>query len=84
MGRRAAVNVYLKCGGETTEFYAADEKAKTLSRVGAFTAKPGEAWLLDVSVPHAVVMSSAPERVGLSMSFRHIKYAELAKILEGA
>jgi hypothetical protein len=83
-GRRTAINVYLKCSGETTEFYDAHEETQTLSLIGSFTAQPGEAWLLDVSVPHAVVMTEAPERVGVSMSFRHARYAELAKILEEA
>ncbi len=83
-GRRAAINIYLKCAGETTEFYDPDDSTKTLKPTGSFTAKPGEAWLLDVSKPHAVLMRDADERVGLSMSFRHARYAELASILEGA
>ena len=80
-GRRAAINVYLKCAGETTEFYDADETTRTLSPAGSFTAKPGEAWLVDVSKPHAVRMREANERVGLSLSFRRAKFADLAELL---
>ena len=82
-GRRAAINVYLKCNGETTQFYSADEKVKSLSLIGEFTAQEGDAWLMDVSIPHAVLMREANERIGVSMSFRKAKYAELASILEG-
>ena len=81
-GRRAAINVYLKCGGEITEFYEADESSKTLTRIGTFTAAPGEAWLMDVSIPHAVLMQGSDERIGLSLSFRHTRYKDLAALLE--
>jgi hypothetical protein len=83
-GRRAAINVYLRCGGETTQFFSPDEDKKALSVIGEFTAKEGEAWLMDVSLPHAVMMREAQERVGLSISFRKSRYAELARIIEGA
>jgi hypothetical protein len=82
-GRRAAINVYLKCGGETTQFYSPNEEDKSLALVGEFTASQGDAWLLDVSVPHAVLMRESQERIGISMSFRRTRYRELAKILEG-
>ena len=83
-GRRAAINVYLKCNGETTQFYSADEEMKSLSLLGEFTAQEGDAWLMDVSMPHAVMMRDATERVGISMSFRHSRYQELSELLEGA
>lgn len=83
-GRRCAINVYLACGGEVTEFYDADEKACTLSLVDSFIAKPGEAWLLDVSKPHAVMMREAKERLGLTISFRRVKFAEMAAMLSAA
>lgn len=83
-GRRAAINIYLKCDGETTEFYEADEKSKSLSVTGSFTAAKGESWLMDVSVPHAVLMRESNERIGLSLSFRRLRYADLAQMLEAA
>jgi hypothetical protein len=82
-GRRAAINIYTKCGGETTQFFEADEGAKELRLVESFVANEGEAWLMDVSKPHAVLMASAFERCGVSLSFRKARFEELAKILGG-
>jgi hypothetical protein len=75
--RRAALNIYLKCSNEITEFYDADDEAKTLTAVERFIAKPQEMWALDVSKPHAVLMTEAMERSAISVSFRKVRYAEL-------
>lgn len=84
LGRRAAINIYLKCSGETTQFYDVREDQKTLKLAGEFTANEGESWLMDVSKPHAVLMADASERCGVSLSFRKARFEELAKILEEA
>lgn len=83
-GRRAAINVYLDCANETTQFFEADEEAERLDLVGSFMAKPGESWLLDVSKPHAVLMGEAKERTGVTISFRRTRFAELAALLAAA
>lgn len=75
--RRTAVNIYLKCNDEITEFYDADEEARKLTAVERFIAKPYEMWALDVSKPHAVLMTDAMERSAISISFRRVRYPEL-------
>ena len=75
--RRTALNIYLKCSNEITEFYDADEATKTLTAVERFVAKPHDMWALDVSKPHAVLMTNAMERSAISISFRRVRYPEL-------
>jgi hypothetical protein len=75
--RRTALNIYLKCSNEITEFYEADEETKTLTAVERFVAKPHDMWALDVSKPHAVLMAEAMERSAISISFRRVRYPEL-------
>jgi len=74
--RRTAINFYLACGDETTQFYDVDEAEKSLTPAESFCAKVGDCWVLDVSKPHSVVMNAAPERVGLTLSYRRTKYAD--------
>jgi hypothetical protein len=80
-GRRAAINIYLDTGGEITEFYNVDLENKKLTPIGSFTASNGEVWLLDVSIPHAVLMREKQERLGLSLSFRRLRYNQIVDIL---
>jgi hypothetical protein len=75
--RRTALNIYLKCSNEVTEFYDADEATQTLTAVERFVAKPHDMWALDVSKPHAVLMTDAMERSAISISFRRVRYPEL-------
>lgn len=82
-GRRVAINFYLVCGDETTQFYEADEATKNLTLAADFCAKEGECWMLDVSKPHSVIMNAAPERIGLSLSYRRSRYEDLVGRLEG-
>ncbi len=81
-GRRVAINFYLVCGDETTLFFEVDEATRSLQSVAEFCAKEGECWMLDVSKPHAVIMNAAPERMGLSLSYRRSRYADLVRHLE--
>ncbi len=81
VGRRTAINVYIHCSEENTEFFSADEQNKTLISRGSFKAKKGEAWLLNVSKPHAVRMSDANLRSCISFSFRRLKFDELDRLL---
>jgi hypothetical protein len=83
-GRRVAINFYLVCGDETTRFFEADEGTRSLTPVAEFCAKEGECWMLDVSKPHAVIMNAAPERIGLSLSYRRSRYEDLGGSLEMA
>jgi hypothetical protein len=76
-GRRTAINFYLACGDETTQFYEANEEEKTLSLIDQFCAKEGECWALDVSKPHSVLMSMKKERIGLSLSYRKTRYSDI-------
>lgn len=82
-GRRAAINIYMTCSGEITQFFDADDETRKLTLVDSFVANPGEAWLLDVSKPHAVLMQEAAERAGVSLSFRKVRFSEIANILGG-
>jgi hypothetical protein len=79
IGRRTAINIYIDCAGEVTEFFEADEQNQSLTSMGSFTACAGDAWLLNVSKPHAVRMGAADLRSCISFSFRHSRYAELAQ-----
>lgn len=81
IGRRSAINVYIKCSQEITEFFEANEETKTLASQGAFVAKEGDTWLLNVSKPHAVRMSSASLRSCISFSFRKLRFDELVGLL---
>ncbi len=81
-GRRVAINFYLFCGGETTLFFDPDETTRSLTPVAEFCAHAGECWMLDVSKPHAVIMNAALERIGLSLSYRRSRYADLVRHLE--
>lgn len=80
--RRTALNIYIKCSNEITEFYDADEESRTLTAVERFVAKPQEMWALDVSKPHAVLMTDAMERSAVSISFRKVRYPELLSFFE--
>lgn len=82
IGRRTAINIYINCTGEVTEFFEADEQNKVLVSQGSFIAKENEAWLLNVSKPHAVRMKSAKLRSCISLSFRRLRFSELADILQ--
>ena len=81
IGRRSAINVYIKCSQEITEFFEANEETKTLTSQGTFVAKEGDAWLLNVSKPHAVRMSCASLRSCISFSFRKLRFDELVGLL---
>lgn len=81
-GRRVAINFYLVCNEETTQFYEADEEAKKLIPTENFCAKAGECWVLNVSKPHSVVMNGAADRVGISLSYRHTRYEELISFFQ--
>ena len=83
IGRRTAINVYVECASEITEFFEADEEKKTLISQGSFSAKQGDVWLLDVSKPHAVRMTSNRRRSCISLSFRHSRFLELKNLLTG-
>ena len=73
-GRMCAVNVYLKCSGETTQFYTWDEEARTVVPSSHFVADPMSCWLLDTSVPHAVRVNRGRERLLLTFSFSETSF----------
>lgn len=80
-GRRAAINIYIDCNKEVTEFFEADEINKTLISKGSFVAQPNDVWLLNVSKPHAVRMKAASLRSGISLSFRKLKAEQISKLI---
>ncbi len=80
-GRRAAINIYIDCNKEVTEFFEADETNKTLISKGSFVAQPNDVWLLNVSKPHAVRMKAASLRSGISLSFRKLKAEQISKLI---
>jgi len=63
------------------EFFEANEETKILTSQGKFIAKEGEAWLLNVSKPHAVRMSRSNLRSCISFSFRRLRFSELVSLL---
>jgi hypothetical protein len=79
--RRTAINIYLETDGEETQFFDAHEEDKSFTLLESFIAKTGEAWALDVSKVHGVIMGNAMRRSGLSLSFRKVKYEELVNLL---
>jgi hypothetical protein len=80
-GRRAAINIYIDCNKEVTEFFEAEESSKTLISKGSFIATPNDVWLLNVSKPHAVRMKSAKLRSAISLSFRKLKAEKILKLI---
>ena len=82
VGRRTAINVYTHCAEEVTEFFEPDETAQLLTSKGSFTAEAGDAWLLNVSKPHAVRMKKAQLRACVSFSFRRLRFEELEVLLK--
>lgn len=81
-GRRAAINIYIECGGETTSFYDVDLENKTLVCKEQFTAKPNDIILLNVTVPHSVKMAESSYRSAITLSFRTSKFDQLSNILQ--
>lgn len=77
-GRRCALNFYIDCDEEVTEFY--DENANML---GSFSATKGSAWLLDVSKPHSVKFNNSNKRTGITLSFKHKNYEQVVSALKG-
>jgi len=79
--RNAALNIYVTTSNERTIFY--DYADRQMVEVGAFTAHPGEVWLLNVDTPHGVdnlVPSSVREII--SFSFARLSYAEVKAHLD--
>jgi hypothetical protein len=95
---QATINFYLETGGEyKTVFFANGELAEinnlvdyssgvydenTLSEVGNFTAKNGEAWLLDVSLIHTVHNTNGTDRKALALRTTKYKYIEVYEMLK--
>ena len=73
-GRMCAVNVYLKCSGETTQFYTWDTNTRNVVPSSHFVAEPMSCWLLDTSIPHAVRMKKGCERFLLTFSFSETSF----------
>lgn len=76
-GRRCAINFYIECSGEITEFYD-----KNIKLMASFSANNNSAWILDVTKPHAVKFKTGNRRSGITLSFKHRSYEKIVSELK--
>jgi hypothetical protein len=96
---RATVNFYIRTEDCSTNYYKVNALAAThqvenqtngvifdekdLTFVDGFVAKPGEAWLLDVTLPHGVRPNpNFSERLAFSLSTGTFSYSEVKELLK--
>ncbi len=80
--RLCGLNVYLEASGEVTQFYDWNAETKDNTVVEEFVAKPGDCYLLDVSVPHGVLLVKGKARRMLTFSFSHLNFDEVLSYVE--
>lgn len=82
IGRKCAINVYLKTAGEITIFYTWNKQQKKSYFQESFCSNTGETWLMNSTVPHSVTLVPNTERVILTFSFKKTKYEEIIECLK--
>ncbi len=80
--RLCGLNIYLEASGEVTQFYDWDAETKENTVVEEFVAQPGDCWLLDVSVPHGVLLIKNKARRMLTFSFSQLTFGEVLAYVE--
>lgn len=96
---RTSINFYIRTEDCQTKYYRVNKRVAThqvenqtngvifdendLTFVDGFVAKPGEAWLLDVTIPHSVAPNpNFTERLAFSLSTGTYSYAEVTLLLK--
>ena len=77
IGRKCCLNIYISTHAERSIYY--EYKAGKIEEVASFVANDGECWLIDVSKPHAVLLSPPHIRKAVTVSFVSTPYEEVAK-----
>lgn len=77
IGRKCCLNIYINTHAERTIYY--EYKAGKVEEVSSFIASDGECWLIDVSKPHAVMLSPPHVRKAVTVSFVSTPYEEVVK-----
>lgn len=78
-GRRSAINFYVDCNDEKTNFYK--NIGGNLVDQGSFVAKSKDVWMLDVSQPHSVKFANKHKRKAITLSFKKLKFNTLANLM---
>jgi hypothetical protein len=96
---RTSINFYILTEDCETKYFRVNKKASTqqienqtngvifdeseLTFVDSFVAQPGEAWLLDVTLPHSVKANPHfKERLAFSLSTGTFSYSEVLSLLK--
>lgn len=77
IGRKCCLNIYINTHAERSICY--EYKAGKIEEVASFVASDGECWLLDVSKPHAVLLSPPHTRKAITVSFVTTPYEEVVR-----
>jgi hypothetical protein len=77
VGRKCCLNLYIDAHKEKSIYY--EYYAGKIKEVASFVAETGECWLMDVSKPHAVLLSPPHVRRALTISFIETPYSEVVK-----
>lgn len=80
--RVSCINFYVDSDSEETSFY--DYSQGKLTASAAFSAKTGECWALNATIPHSVSLSKTQPRKVLSVSFVDTPFERLVEILSSA
>lgn len=77
--RICTINFYLEASGEITTFHHYDKGA--MREVGSFSAKNGDCWILNTTVPHSVKLTPGKKRRVLGVSFLRTPYSTVSSFL---
>lgn len=77
--RIACVNFYVDDDEEVTRFY--DYSGGGMIGIGEFSAKKGDCWVLNTTIPHSVSLSSTKPRRVVSVSFVDTPFHQLVQLL---
>jgi len=75
VGRKCCLNLYVDTHQEKSIYY--EYYAGKIKEVASFVAEDGESWLMDVSKPHAVLLSPPHIRRALTVSFINTPYSKV-------
>lgn len=94
IGQMTTMNLYLETSDEVTYFWEPKENAVALDVGGAFgyspndliltssfKAKPGDAYLLDISKIHSVSRASSSVRKFIQLKWRNVPFSEVQRRL---
>lgn len=79
--RSCGINIYLEASGEITHYYNWNADDKALKEEEQFTAREGDCWLMDTSVPHSVSLVTGKRRSMLTYSFVKASYQQIKEAM---